>query len=192
VPDTKLPESTFEQQVKIKPEESETFQIDTSHFKPDERESLNISLKTRRKKRLAFGIGAVILIAVLGIIVSLDKFSPQDHMPDLSIINWEIEPSTPTQGKPVNVNVEITNSGKATAGSFVVAWWPGENYPEPHTWTVDKLKPGERKSLSYSYPGYPTRYARLTTKLTINPYNSVQESNTTNNESKRTIIVKKN
>ena len=71
VPDTRLPESNLEQQVKIKSEESETFQPDPSHLKPDAKELPIAGPKTPRKIRLVLGIGAVALILVLSIIAWL-------------------------------------------------------------------------------------------------------------------------
>ena len=68
VPDTKLPESNLEQQVKTKSEESETFQPDPSHLKPDEKEPPIAASKALGKKRLAFGLGAAALIAALSVI----------------------------------------------------------------------------------------------------------------------------
>ena len=65
---TKLPESDLEQRPETKSKESETFQIDPSHLKSDEKESPIIGPKVPRKKRFAFGIGAVALILVVSVI----------------------------------------------------------------------------------------------------------------------------
>jgi hypothetical protein len=68
VHDTKLPESNSEQQLEVKSKEIEAFQPDPSHLKPVEKESPITGPKGPRKKRLAFGIGAVALILVLSVI----------------------------------------------------------------------------------------------------------------------------
>jgi len=63
-----IPESSLEQQLEVKSKESETVQPAPSHLKPEEKESPITGLKAPRRKRLVFGIGAVALILVLGVI----------------------------------------------------------------------------------------------------------------------------
>lgn len=88
---------------------------------------------------------------------------------DLAIVRFTLSPSPPTQGRPVSVRVGVTNRGDAPSGQYAVAWWPGENYPEPGCrWDgLPSLPPGATKGLSCNYPGYPSWYGRIRTKVEI-------------------------
>lgn len=88
---------------------------------------------------------------------------------DLAISQLKLFPWPPTQGQEVTVHVEVTNLGDAPSGAYAVAWWPGENYPEPACRWDDlaPLPPEASKELSCRYPGYPSWYGRIRTKAEI-------------------------
>jgi len=65
---TKVPDSKLEQQIKMKAEESETFQPDPSHLKPVDKEPPITGPRAPSKKRLFLGIGAAVLIVALSVI----------------------------------------------------------------------------------------------------------------------------
>ena len=110
---------------------------------------------------------------------------------DIAVVDVSLSPSVPVQGQPVNVTVTIANLGGTASSSFDVYWWPGENFPQPLTQTVRALAPGERTAISFTYPGYQSWYARLTTRVVADPRRLVSESAIGNNEWRREIAVRK-
>ncbi len=116
--------------------------------------------------------------------------TPSRGTPDLYVSEFSLDPSTPTQGSPVSVRVGVYNKGTAASGPFKVQWWPGENYQEPAvTWPVDSLVANGGRILTFTYPGYPSWYASLVTKVEVDTGNHVAESNEGNNVFKQTISV---
>lgn len=123
-----------------------------------------------------------------------EESSPQsspENLPDLAILNWSIEPSTPLKQSQIDVHVIVENIGQGPAESFDVAWWPGVNFPMPHKWTVNGLKVGHRKDLWFRYRGYVSWYAELNTKVEIDPDGSLPEISKSNNKWERTVVIKK-
>jgi hypothetical protein len=109
---------------------------------------------------------------------------------DLIINLLELTPSTPTQGNSVAVKVQVYNQGNAAAGAFKVAWWPGENYPNPACeWDIPSLVAIGGLVLNCNYAGYPSQYASIVTKASADIGNAISESNEGNNDSKMTISV---
>ena len=96
-----------------------------------------------------------------------------------------MNPATPTQGKAVAVRVGVYNKGNAAAGAFKVQWFAGENYPTPACeWTVESLV-AKGGTLTCNYAGYPSWYAKLTTKVVVDSGAAVAESDEANNIFKR-------
>lgn len=113
-------------------------------------------------------------------------------MPDLYISEFSLSPSTPTQGRPVNVRVGVYNRGSAKASAFTVEWWAGENYPKPgKVWQVQGLAAKGGRILTYKYDGYPSWYGKLTTKAVADSKGKVKEQNKQNNVRKMEIRVRK-
>ncbi len=116
--------------------------------------------------------------------------APSQGTPDLFVSEFSLDPSTPTQGSPVSVRVGVYNKGTAASGPFKVQWWPGENYKEPAvTWPVNGLVANGGKILTFTYPGYPSWYGSLVTKVEVDTGNHVAEGNEGNNVYKQTISV---
>ena len=110
--------------------------------------------------------------------------------PDLYVSEFTLNPTTPTQGKPVAVRVGVYNKGTAPAGPFTVRWWPGENYPTPGCeWPVESLVASGGLILSCNYAGYPSWYAKLNTKVVVDTGTTVAESDEANNTLTREISV---
>jgi hypothetical protein len=73
-----------------------------------------------------------------------------------------------------------------------VRWWPGENYPTPGCeWPVESLVASGGRILTCDYAGYPSWYAKLNTKVTVDTGATVAESDEANNTLTREIIVNK-
>jgi len=112
--------------------------------------------------------------------------------PDLYVSEFALNPTTPTQGKPVAVRVGVYNKGTAPAGPFTVRWWPGENYPAPGCeWPVESLVASGGRILTCNYTGYPSWYAKLNTKVVVDTGATVAESDEANNTLIREISVAK-
>jgi hypothetical protein len=109
---------------------------------------------------------------------------------DLIITEFTLMPGTPVEGNPVHVRVAVYNQGNAAAGAFTVKWWPGENYPAPAcTWNVPSSNARGGRVLECDYPGYPSYYGSIVTKVVADSENTVSESDEGNNERKMTISV---
>ena len=109
--------------------------------------------------------------------------------PDLYVSEFALNPATPTQGKSVAVRVGVYNKGKAVAGTFKVQWFAGENYPADLR--MDGGQPGGQggRILNCDYTGYPSWYAKLTTKVVVDVGGAVAENDEGNNVFTREISV---
>ena len=108
---------------------------------------------------------------------------------DLFISEFEITPSDPVQGQPVEVRVGVYNRGTVQSGPFTVKWWPGENFPESScSWNIEKMAANGGRILTCRYEGYPSWYARINTMAMADTENTVRESVENNN--KRTLQIK--
>jgi hypothetical protein len=111
--------------------------------------------------------------------------------PDLFVSEFSLDPSTPVQGQPVNVRVGVYNQGSAAAtGTFHIEWYPGENYSTPAcTWDLDGLVASGGRILTCTYAGYPSWYGSINTKVVVDSYNAIAESNEGNNTYLQPISV---
>jgi len=133
-------------------------------------------------KKFLFGLMFGLLVLILA--------SNASGIPDLFVSEFSLDPSTPTQGSPVSVRVGVYNKGTAASGPFTVQWWPGENYQESACkWQVEGLVANGGRILTCTYPGYPSWYGSLVTKVVVDPLSEVAESNENNNIYKKTISV---
>jgi uncharacterized membrane protein len=95
---------------------------------------------------------------------------------DLVIIDFGFSPPVLKAGKRVNVNVTVANNGSADAGGFRVAFLAGgevQSVREFH-----KLEAGARAFISFWWT--PSKGMKIL-KFTVDPYDTVCESNETNN-----------
>ncbi len=112
--------------------------------------------------------------------------------PDIFVSEFELQPQVPTQGRSVSVRVGVYNKGNKGSGPFTVQWWAGENFPKPAcTWRVKSLVPKGGKILKCSYKGYRSWYAKIRTKVVIDPKGEVKEKDKKNNEKTVEIRVRK-
>ena len=89
-----------------------------------------------------------------------------ERQPDLFISEFKLTPSVPVKGQPVHVRIGVYNRGSAPAGPFTVKWWAGENYPSPAcAWNIDRMNARGGRILTCTYAGYPSRYARINTRV---------------------------
>ncbi len=111
--------------------------------------------------------------------------------PDLYVSEFSLDPATPVQGSPVNVRVGVYNQGgTAVSGSFHIEWYPGENYPSPAcAWDLDSMAAGGGRILTCTYAGYPSPYGSINTKVVVDSYNAIAESNEGNNTYLQPISV---
>jgi hypothetical protein len=128
------------------------------------------------------------LVAALLVAVSIDSAYAQ---PDLIVSEFSLDPSTPTEGHPVNVRVGVYNQGNSHAGPFTVQWWAGENYPEPDcTWRLEALVFGAGRILTRRCQGYPSWYERINPKVVLDSAREVAETDEGNNIWTTTISVR--
>lgn len=110
--------------------------------------------------------------------------------PDLCVSNFEILPSTPVRGEPVTVRISVYNRGARRSGPFQVQWWPGENYTaSARTWIIGGMNARGGRVLTFTYPGYPSHYARINTKVVVDSERQIAESNEHNNIYRRQLRV---
>jgi hypothetical protein len=108
--------------------------------------------------------------------------APSSSLPNVIVSEFSLTPSTPVRGQPVEVRIGVYNSGTAPAGPYRVEWYPGENYPQPGcTWTVPGNNVRGGQILTCTYPGYPSRYPSIGTKVVADPGADVVESNEADN-----------
>lgn len=111
---------------------------------------------------------------------------------DLFVSEFDLMPKVPVQGKPVTVRIGVYNQGRNRAGPFTVQWFPGEKFPKPaHEWQLEGMAARGGRILTYTYSGYRSWYARIRTKVVIDPANQVKEEDKSNNVFLTTISVKK-
>ena len=110
---------------------------------------------------------------------------------DLAVIDLTLNPTQPVHGQPVTVLVTVANKGGTSTGAFDVAWWPGESYPNSLTRSVSGLAPGEQTTVVFTYTGYPSWYAKLVTRVVVDPNRTALDVNMTNNELRREIEVRR-
>ncbi|PQO23199.1 hypothetical protein C2I36_09035 [Rhodobacteraceae bacterium WD3A24] len=110
--------------------------------------------------------------------------------PNLFISELSLDPATPVQGQPVNVRVGVYNNGSAPAGPSRVAWWPGENYPDPACrWNLGGLPANGGRILTCTYSGYPSWYGRINTRAAADVTGAVAESDEGDNDRRMRIEV---
>ena len=126
-----------------------------------------------------------------GISVSQSGSGAVVGQPDLFVSEFSLDPATPVEGQPVNVRVGVYNQGTAAVtGSFHIEWYPGENFPAPGcTWDLDGLVATGGRILTCTYAGYPSWYGSINTKVVIDTYNAIPESNEANNSYLQGISV---
>ena len=112
--------------------------------------------------------------------------------PDLYVSEFQLSPTPPTQGNPVEVRVGVYNKGDAAAGNFRVQWWAGTNFGQPAcTWNVERMAARGGQVLKCRYEGYKSWYGKLDTKVVVDVDRNVQESNERNNLMIQTISVRR-
>jgi uncharacterized membrane protein len=95
---------------------------------------------------------------------------------DLVIIDFGFSPPVLKAGKRVNVNVTVANNGSVDAGGFRVAFLAGGEVQAAREF--HKLEAGARAFFSFWWT--PSKGMRIL-KFTVDPYETVCESNETNN-----------
>lgn len=111
--------------------------------------------------------------------------------PDLTV-KFRVSPNPPTQGKRMRVQGIIKNEGNEDARNIDVEWWATQNVAEPSwTKTISSLKAGKQETISFTYEGYVSWYANITSRLVVDANNRNSESNENNNVYTQTYAVKK-
>ena len=112
--------------------------------------------------------------------------------PNIVVRSLSLTPSTPVQGRAVQVRINVYNAGNAPAGPFRVEWWPGENYTAPGcAWNVPGANARGGRILRCAYAGYPSWYARLVTKVVADSGRAVAETNEADNVRRMRIQVRR-
>jgi hypothetical protein len=147
--------------------------------------------RLRSPEGILFGVGGgVPFYVVIKAVKSATNTPAVEAKPDLVITSLQFNPYPPVKGNAVTVTIQTMNKGGAASGPYTVYWYPGENYPAPGcTWDVDGSNAGGGRVLSCIYPGYPSAYSGIVTKAVIDPSDSVNEINESNNTMKKSIDV---
>ena len=112
--------------------------------------------------------------------------------PDLYVSEFALTPNPPTRGNNVHVRLGVYNQGNAAVSTpFTVEWWAGSSYPAAEcNWTVTSLAAhGGRILECDSTDAWASHYASITTRVKIDPGNTVSESDESNNIKDTTIQV---
>ncbi|RPJ00113.1 MAG: hypothetical protein EHM39_05365, partial [Chloroflexi bacterium] len=111
--------------------------------------------------------------------------------PDLFVSEFALNPGTPTEGQAVQVRVGVYNQGGANAdATFHIDWYAGENASSPAcSWDLNGMVRNGGRILECTYAGYPSWYATINTKVVVDTYNAVAESNEGNNTYLKAISV---
>jgi subtilase family serine protease len=99
---------------------------------------------------------------------------------------------TPTQGEPLHVDIAVTNQGNTTSGPFLVDWNPDANYVtsgslQTVTKEVTDLGPGQTTHVTFDFTY--TAFGNFSTLATLDPRNTVTETNEANNQNIVPITV---
>lgn len=114
-----------------------------------------------------------------------------DPRPDLQINLFELTPSTPIQGVPVNVKIQVYNYGNSAAGPFRVEWYGGVNFSTAScSWDIASLAAHGGRVLNCTFT-YTSWYGSIDTEAYADVNYTVDESNESNNNSVMTISVDK-
>lgn len=108
--------------------------------------------------------------------------------PDLVITNLTISPSNPIRRRNTKATISVKNVGNTEANDFILEWKPTTNDAGKRI-KVHSLKPGESKDFSdnFSYNSLGT----FDTLVTIDPNQTIAESNEANNSIAQEITVSK-
>ena len=103
---------------------------------------------------------------------------------DLEVLSATISPA-PEQGKASTVDIKIRNNGNTTSPQFLVDWNPDANYVnspslQTVTYEVGPIGPGATTDVTFPFT-YPS-YGNFSTLTTVDPRNTVQETNEANNQ----------
>lgn len=152
--------------------------------------------KLRSPEGVVFGVGGgaafyVEIAAVAPAAVEPPALPPAVVAePDLKITDITFSPYPPKKGQAVTVKVTSYNQGNAPAGAYTVQWWPGEYYPAPAcTWNIGGMVAKGGQVHTCVYAGYPSVYAGINTKASVDTGGSVAESNEGNNTLLKSIAV---
>lgn len=119
-------------------------------------------------------------------VVRLFEPTPIPVPPDLQVTSISIDPATPVEDRNTRATVTILNGGGTDARNFSVQWRPFATHPGL-TQTVALLAAGQSTSVSFNHayvqPGAVDSVA------TVDVFNSVAESNESNNDRVRSFTV---
>lgn len=170
-----------------------TADVSTDLKSPNSAGTYKGNYKLRNADGVLFGIGegadGVFWVEIKVVLPSATP-TTEVKLPDLVVSFIELDPSTPIQGDPVDVTVQVYNQGEAQAGSFIVQWWPGENYSSPAcTWNIPSMNASGGRVLHCTYAGYPSHYGSINTLAIADVNDDIEESNESNNELRMSISV---
>ncbi len=108
--------------------------------------------------------------------------------PDLSA-SLILNPASPAASTPVDITIQVSNTGTANAGAFTVEWWADSGDASPaNTWAVSSVAAGSSVTLNYTYAGYPAS-GNYNAQAVADSTGAIAESNEGNNNSTVTVTV---
>ncbi len=111
---------------------------------------------------------------------------------DLYVSEFVLSPDVPVQKQAVQVRIGVYNRGNTASGPFEVEWWAGKNFPRPErVWHIGSIAGKGGRILTHKYSGYQSWYARLTTRVVIDPAHTSNDRTKNNNIFDTVIQVRK-
>ncbi len=117
-------------------------------------------------------------------LLTVNYTEPITNRPDLFISALDI-PDTPVVNQNYNIGVTINNGGLNNAGAFIVKLY--DNNLELGSQNIGNLNAGAIKKLNFNWT--PTTISSHVLKVVIDAISTVTESDETNNELSKTIMV---
>jgi len=105
----------------------------------------------------------------------------EERLPNLTVERLEYRPSDPRVGDTITFEITVANIGNADAGRFQIRLQGAE---DSRLGSIDSLSAGSRRTGTMSLP--LTR-SQETFTVTVDPFDDVQESDTTNNQRSVTV-----
>ena len=143
-----------------------------------------------RSVPLAYARGPLLVLgAVLALMLGPGARAAVAATPcaDLVVSSVAVNPTTPAVGQPATVTVNVANNGTCAAEAFGVQWTSNILSPPQPAVAVGGLGPGASTSVNIPFT-FP-RTGLFTSTATVDPTNTVPETNESNNTSLKLITV---
>ncbi|MCC7352774.1 MAG: hypothetical protein IT330_03375 [Anaerolineae bacterium] len=121
-------------------------------------------------------------------VVRLARLTPTPAPPDLAIVGFVINPTSPIHRGNARATITVRNQGSGRSGSFVLQWKPYAAHTGLSR-SVPGLNAAEAQSFTFDFANYPSPGTYDSIAI-VDPFNSVAETNEANNSLTRQITVR--